>query len=108
MNNRDGIPYSLCAFFLGDLDDKLNSTHVMVLMERIIEKHLTDVEIIGNNFSLSKKEREVLKFICQGLSNKEIAEKMFICEYTVKDHIKKIMRKMCADSRGEIVFLSRE
>lgn len=47
----------------------------------------------------------MLKLICDGLTNKEISERLFISEYTVKDHIKNIMEKMGASSRGEIIAI---
>lgn len=36
------------------------------------------------------------KYICEGFTNREIAENRFISEYTVKVHIKNIMKKMQA------------
>lgn len=52
---------------------------------------------------LSKREVEILRCVCRGLTNKEIAEIKFISEYTVKDHVKKIMRNMAVSSRSEIL-----
>jgi DNA-binding CsgD family transcriptional regulator len=102
-----GIPYSLRAFFIGSADGEHPPTHIMVLVEKVIERHQIDYEKVKEEFNLSKREMEVLKLICQGLSNKEIAEQMFICEYTVKDHVKKIMRMTNAGSRSEIIALLR-
>ena len=77
----------------------------MVLMERIVEKHQVDIDKARREFQLSKREAEVVRLICQGLANREIAENLFISEFTVKDHIKNVMRKMRAGSRNEIVAL---
>ncbi len=54
---------------------------------------------------LSKKEREVAEFICLGYSNKDIANILFISEYTVKDHTKSIYRKTDVHSRLELATL---
>jgi DNA-binding NarL/FixJ family response regulator len=75
----------------------------MVLIQKIIAKHNIDYEKAQKEFKLSERELEVVRFICEGLSNKEISGKLFITEYTVKDHMKKIMRKMGLTSRSQII-----
>jgi len=62
-----------------------------------------DFEKAKKDFKLSNRELEVVVLLAQGLSNKEIADKLFISEHTVKDHMKNIMRKMGVDSRGGII-----
>lgn len=98
-----GMAFSLRVFTMGDHGKEQNSTHVMVLMERIIEKREVDYEKAERDFFLSRREVEVLKLICQGKANREIAKNLFICEDTVKGHIKKIMQKMKVNSRSEII-----
>jgi len=105
MENRSGSSFSLRVFFLGA--GKNNSTHIMVLIERIAEKHEFDFEEAKGKYKLSKREVEVLRLLCSGDNNKGIAEKLFISEYTVKDHIKKIMEKMGVQSRNEIMALMK-
>jgi DNA-binding CsgD family transcriptional regulator len=46
---------------------------------------------------------EVLGLICDGHSNREISEKLFISENTTRDHLKNIMRKMGVSSRSKII-----
>lgn len=101
--NETGMVYSLRAFFIDHTGGENRSAHIMVLIEKIIDRHDVDYDKARGEFSLSRRELEVLKFISCGLANKEIAEKMFISAYTVKDHIKSIMRKMNVNSRNEIV-----
>lgn len=79
------------------------STHIMILLERIVEKHAADFEKIKKDFNLTKKELEVLKLIHQGVSNGELSKKLSIGEYTAKDHIKHIMKKMNIHTRSAIV-----
>ena len=54
---------------------------------------------------LTPREREVVEFICMGYTNADIAKLMFITEYTVKDHTKKIYPKMGVRSRFELATL---
>ncbi len=49
--------------------------------------------------SLSKREGEVLDFVLQAYSNEEIAEKLFIAEQTVKNHISTIYSKLGTNDR---------
>ena len=51
---------------------------------------------------MTKREREVIELIADGLSNKEIGRSLHISTYTVKSHIHNIMEKLTLHSRLEI------
>ncbi len=53
--------------------------------------------------ALTSREREVLKMLAEGLSNKEIASRMKISEHTVKFHTAQIFAKLGVSSRTEAV-----
>jgi LuxR family maltose regulon positive regulatory protein len=57
---------------------------------------------------LSARELEVLRLITQGLSNREISQRLFLAISTVKGHNLKIFGKLQAQSRTEAVALARE
>lgn len=50
---------------------------------------------------LSDSQREVLRYIAQGFSNREIAEKVHLSEHTVKSHVQEIFRKLQVRNRVE-------
>ncbi|HEX5810224.1 MAG TPA: response regulator transcription factor, partial [Anaerolineales bacterium] len=50
---------------------------------------------------LTEREREVLYLIADGLSNREIAGKMFISEKTVKTHVSSILGKLHLEDRTQ-------
>jgi DNA-binding CsgD family transcriptional regulator len=77
----------------------------MIVVEKIGEKRSMDFEKARTEYNLTKRELELVKLICKGRTNKKISQKLFISKYTVKDHIKNIMRKMNASSRNEIVAI---
>jgi two-component system NarL family response regulator len=52
---------------------------------------------------LTDRELQVLKLVAQGLNNKDIADKLFISENTVKNHIRNILDKLHLHSRMEAV-----
>lgn len=51
------------------------------------------------NNELTKREYEVLSLIAEGLNNKNIAERLFISEKTVKNHVSSIFRKINVNDR---------
>ena len=57
---------------------------------------------------LSKREYEVLKEISKGLSNKQIADKLFVSESTVKTHVSNLLVKLDAQRRTQAVRIARQ
>lgn len=57
---------------------------------------------------LSKREYEVLQEISVGLSNKEIADKLFVSESTIKTHVSNILVKLDAKRRTQAVQKAKE
>jgi DNA-binding NarL/FixJ family response regulator len=53
----------------------------------------------GEAPGLSKREVEVLRLVAQGLSNAEIAARLFLSEHTVHRHVNSILRKLDLPSR---------
>jgi DNA-binding CsgD family transcriptional regulator len=62
------------------------------------------VESLG----LTPRELEILEFIAQGLSNKEIAERAFVSENTVKTHSSRVFDKLGAQRRTQAVQRGKE
>lgn len=58
--------------------------------------------------SLTRRENEIMQEIAKGLSNKEISEKLYISEGTVKVHVKSLLKKLEAKSRVEAAILFLE
>jgi two-component system, NarL family, nitrate/nitrite response regulator NarL len=71
----------------------------MVLAEAIRERPKTPSQVQAAN--LTKREKDVLKLISKGLSNKMIARRLDIAEGTVKVHVKRLLNKLGMRSRTE-------
>ena len=57
---------------------------------------------------ITRRELEILALIAQGLSNREIAEKLFVSENTVKTHSSRVFDKLGAKRRTQAVQLGKE
>jgi DNA-binding NarL/FixJ family response regulator len=56
--------------------------------------------------ALTEREREVLRWVSDGLSNKQIARRLGIAERTVKFHVNSIMTKLGAENRAQAAALA--
>lgn len=57
--------------------------------------------------ALSEREGQILCLVADGLTNREIAERLFLSRYTVESHIKHIYRKLSVSSRTMAVRVGR-
>lgn len=57
---------------------------------------------------LTERELEVLELLAQGLTNREIAEKLVVTERTAKFHVSAILRKLGVDNRTEAVSVAAQ
>lgn len=66
------------------------------------------LELLKNQYELTKREAEILKEVYDGKSNQQIAEELFISESTVKAHVYNLFRKLGVKNRMEAVCMVRE
>jgi DNA-binding CsgD family transcriptional regulator len=60
------------------------------------------------NLGITPREMEILELIAQGMSNREIAGKLFVSENTVKTHSSRVFDKLGAKRRTQAVQLGKE
>ena len=58
--------------------------------------------------ALTEREREVLALVATGLSNEEIADRLYLSPLTAKTHVSRIMTKLGARDRAQLVVLGYE
>jgi non-specific serine/threonine protein kinase len=52
--------------------------------------------------TLTRREREVAKLVAQGLTNRQIAEALFVSERTIDHHVSNILKKLSLSSREQV------
>ncbi|MFT8330580.1 response regulator [Bifidobacterium psychraerophilum] len=91
--------------------DSLLSPHATRLL---IERYLHHADNMSAQADLSvfdeltEREVEVLTLVAAGLSNSEIAQRLFISPHTSKTHVNRIMTKLGAHDRAQLVILAYE
>ncbi len=77
----------------------LSSDATRVLISELREK-------IHENIKLTNREKEILALVVEGLSNKEIAKRLFLSNSTIQFHVSNILSKLGVSKRTEAVYLA--
>jgi len=78
--------------------------HVKVPVQVPVQVDAKKLDELG----ISKREYQILELIAQGLSNEEIAAKMFLSVHTIKTHISNLFTKLDVKRRTQAVVRARE
>jgi DNA-binding NarL/FixJ family response regulator len=62
----------------------------------------------GLKTPLSRREAQVMLLVCQGLTNQEVSERLFLSLNTVKSHLRAAYRKMCVTNRPQAMLWCAE
>jgi len=83
--------------------DRSLTASVLSEMSQAVQTRKADPEAekIG---SLTSREREIVGLVCEGLKNKQIADRLFISEATVRNHITSILSKLELSDRFELAL----
>jgi len=90
---------------------KLRKRQVRIEKEVVVqyvEKPAEEQVEIGENDLLSARENEVLMHIAKGLTNREIAERLFVSENTIKTHVNNIYSKLGVSRRVQAIARAKE
>lgn len=90
------------VFFIVGIYLNKRSLHKNIATDREIDLKKIDT------LDISKREYEVLKEVSLGLSNKEIGDKLFLSESTIKTHVSNILVKLNAKRRTQALKIAKE
>jgi DNA-binding NarL/FixJ family response regulator len=108
------------AVISGDLDSEIAIAIIAVvfffvgvyLNKKSLQKRNTNSKDINHQkikeLDISNREYEVLIGISEGLSNKEIGEKLFVSESTVKTHVSNLLSKLDAKRRTQAIQIAKD
>ncbi|MDA0772244.1 MAG: response regulator transcription factor [Cyanobacteria bacterium] len=113
---------NLCAWLLSERSDRTLSFAIesaeagQLFLDFVINKSIRNLisekqsvltnanANFGNLELLTEREAEVLKYLCEGLNYKSVAQKLFISESTVKTHINNVFTKLKVNDRTQAVL----
>ncbi len=84
----------------------------VIINKRVLHKEKKIIGEIDHKkiaaLGLSKREYEVLCKVASGLSNREIAEKLYVSESTIKTHVSNLLVKLDAKRRTQAIQIAKE
>jgi len=85
-----------------NIDQLVNAIRAAARGERILSATRPNVA----SYNLTEREREVLQYLVAGLTNAEIAERMYISRSTVKFHVSSLLAKLNVATRAEAITVA--
>jgi two-component system, NarL family, nitrate/nitrite response regulator NarL len=101
-------------FKMAGIDEFIAALHLLANGETYFDKKVTKILVDkhkqkeNKEHKLSEREIEILRYIAQGLTSKEIGEKIFISIHTVLKHRKNILKKLNIHGTAELVKFTIE
>jgi len=77
----------------------VRTTRLLIIMEKLNQKLECPDANIQQRYHLTEREQMVIIYLMLGFTNKEIATRLNLSEYTVKEHLKRIMQKTNTTTR---------
>jgi NarL family two-component system response regulator LiaR len=106
-----GLTALLFAGFGIWLGLKLTKTKETVVVKEIpvlVDKPFSVNRAKLDELGITKRELEILELIASGMSNREIAEKLFVSENTVKTHSSRLLDKLSAKRRTQAIQIGKQ
>jgi two-component system, NarL family, response regulator LiaR len=106
-----GLIALLFALLGGWLGLKLTRNKEVVVLKEVLVSDAAPFALNEQRLrelSITPRELEILELIANGLSNREIADKLFVSESTVKTHSSRLFDKLSAKRRTQAVQIGKE
>ncbi len=117
------VNLGVSGFVLKDatLDDLIDTIRAVAAGDKVLPARMTESlfsqivkeaqarasDEVLEDVRMTRREREVIDLIAEGLSNKEIAQRLGIATHTVKTHVRNVMEKLELHTRLQIAAYSR-
>lgn len=84
----------------------ISRKYLPVIRKETVQKEIDPAQV--NKLGLSRREYEILGLINDGLSNQQIADKLFVSENTVKKHVSNLFLKLDVQRRTEAIKKAKD
>lgn len=117
-NDKDLIKKSLKAGAVSFILKNISGAKLVKIIKDVykgkfvLSPHATKIlltelrEKSDENIKLTKREKEILALIVEGLSNKEIAKRLFLSNSTIQFHVSNVLSKLGVSKRTEAAYLA--
>jgi DNA-binding NarL/FixJ family response regulator len=85
---------------------QIRGTDLVAVTQRVLERIRSGVEQPRELRSLTEQERRILEYVAEGLTNREIAGRMFLAEKTVKNYVSSLLAKLGLERRTQAAVLA--
>lgn len=82
------------------------ATYLDPQIARQVVQHLRPPQVNPTSMQLSQREMDVLQLMVEGLSNPQIADKLYLSPNTIKTHVRGIMNKLSVDDRVQAAVVA--
>lgn len=89
------------------ITDLMRTLHTVMAGQKEYSPELMEAMLTHPN-PLTAQEKAVLTLVAQGLSNKEIAQKLFLSNGTIRNYMSAILTKLSAENRTEAALLAKD
>ena len=76
--------------------------------QKILEQYNSVNHALKNTSILTRREKEILQLLYEGLNGPQIAERLFLSTYTIESHRKNLMQKLNVNSTQQLLKIARE
>jgi DNA-binding NarL/FixJ family response regulator len=105
----DEIAFAVRAVHAGDALLSPAATRTLITRYVLPSRPVAQPETFADELAqLTEREREVLLLVARGRSNQEIADELVISPHTAKTHVNRVMAKVQAHDRAQLVILAYE
>jgi DNA-binding NarL/FixJ family response regulator len=89
------------------IEKSAGATEITAALRTLLTPDSEQEEVDGTGTKLSKRQKQLILMLDQGLSNREIAEKLGISEHTVKVHLWRLFKRLGVNSRTQTLHYAR-
>ena len=100
---RNSGAFHLCSRILEEEISSFDHRLFLISINDVNRPKNVDQNGLRENYHLTDREMEIVLQVYQGLSNAEIAKKLYVSEITIKKHIQSIFQKMRVKSRTALI-----